>query len=198
MNYFTADLHLGSNEILARESRPFKDITEFSKYLLFIWNRELSKDDSLYIIGDFINYNRNNTLTLEEFKRLMEFIRQIKSRVVLLVGNGEERIIKELFRDSFNDFRDFCIRYGFEDVAPEKYLEFGDECFYLNHYPRKHKEGYVNLFGHTHRVTGLWKPYGLNVGCDLNHFRLYSESEILRLLDMKREYWDNDPDNLSL
>lgn len=52
--------------------------------------------------------------------------------------------------------------------------------------------------GHTHRATGLWKPYGINVGCDLNHFRLYDLKEIKRLLSLKEKYWDNDEDNLSM
>lgn len=32
--------------------------------------------------------------------------------------------------------------------------------------------------------------------CDLNCYRLFSEKEILRLLEMKEKYWDNDPDVL--
>ncbi len=54
----------------------------------------------------------------------------------------------------------------------------------------------MNLFGHTHRTTGLWKLYGLNVGCDLNHFYLFSEDEIFRLLELKSKWWDSDVDNL--
>ena len=50
----------------------------------------------------------------------------------------------------------------------------------------------MNLFGHSHRAIGLYTPYGFNVGCDLNHFRLYSENDIAHLLYMKNEYWDKD------
>ena len=54
----------------------------------------------------------------------------------------------------------------------------------------------MNLFGHTHRGTGLWKSFGLNVGIDMNYFRPFSETEILRLLKQKREWMDNDPNVL--
>lgn len=36
MNFFTADLHLGSNEILTRENRPFKDMNDFKNYFISI------------------------------------------------------------------------------------------------------------------------------------------------------------------
>ena len=77
-------------------------------------------------------------------------------------------------------------------------MEFDDKKFYLNHFPRKHKNDCINLFGHTHRTTGLWKPYGLNVGCDINHFYLFSQNDIHLLLKRKAEWWDIDPDALDI
>ena len=53
----------------------------------------------------------------------------------------------------------------------------------------------LTLFGHLHRSCGLYKPYGFNIGCDLNHFRLYDENNIKKFLTMKKEYWDK---NISL
>ena len=53
----------------------------------------------------------------------------------------------------------------------------------------------LNLFGHTHRATGIWKPYGFNVGTDLNHFRPFTEQNIEYLIGMKEEWWDSDADN---
>ena len=40
------------------------------------------------------------------------------------------------------------------------------------------------------------KSFGLNVGIDLNYFRPFSETEILRILKQKREWMDNDPNIL--
>ena len=44
---------------------------------------------------------------------------------------------------------------------------------------------------------GIYKSFGFNVGCDLNHFKLYSENDIKQLLKMKSLYWDKD-ENLKL
>ncbi len=48
------------------------------------------------------------------------------------------------------------------------------------------------LFGHTHRYGGLWKSFGFNVGVDLNHFRLFSEDNIMYMLRQKEKYRDED------
>lgn len=60
------------------------------------------------------------------------------------------------------------------------------------HKPIEYNKDMKNLFGHVHRSCGLYKPWGINIGCDLNHFRLYSETDIDFLFKMKNKYWDTD------
>lgn len=198
MNYFTSDLHFGSDEILVRENRPFKNISAFQEYCFILWNQQLTEKDTLWIIGDFINYNRKQPLSKKEIDDVFGSIKQIKAKVILILGNNELRIIQDFFDNDFQSFRDYLIHLGFYDVKKDAYLSFENESFYLNHFPSAHIEDYVNLFGHTHRATGLWKPYDLNVGCDLNYFRAYSENDILSLLYTKRKWWDNDIANLCM
>ena len=45
-----------------------------------------------------------------------------------------------------------------------------DKEFYFVHKPYDYKKEYINLFGHVHSSGGIYKPFGLNVGCDLYHF----------------------------
>ncbi len=39
----------------------------------------------------------------------------------------------------------------------------------------------------------MYKPYGINVGVDLNNYNIYSESDIIRLIKQKQNFWDKDP-----
>ncbi len=195
MFFFTADLHLGDDEILARESRPFASIREFENEFVKNMNEAAGREDVLYVIGDWFNYN---SIHKPHPSEAVSVLSRISPRVILIMGNGEERIVREIFQNRFDLFRSFCLENGFADVLPECRLSFGGRDFYLNHYPRKHMEGTVSLFGHTHRATGLWKPYGLNVGTDLNHFRPFSETDILDLLHTKEEWWDLDEDCRSM
>jgi len=179
MNYFISDTHFGGEFILVRENRPFRSAKEFTRAVINNFNSQVSSGDVVYHIGDFLNYN---DLEKTAFRESIRIVRQIKCDSILILGNNEERIISEVFAGNFSYFREFAISAGFKEVYKELYLTLRTQPFYLNHYPSNHKDGYVNLFGHTHRITGLFKPFGLNVSCDLNHFLLFSEDEIFRLL----------------
>lgn len=195
MIFFTSDTHFGGLDTIERENRPFKSCDKFNKYTIKLWNKQSGKNDIIYHLGDFVNYNEKDRISWSNAIRLAK---KIKAKVILIIGNNEERVIKYHFGDNFDKFRQFCIDLGFQDVKKEEFLEFNNKKFYLNHFPRKHKDGYINLFGHTHRTTGVWKPFGLNMGCDLNHFYLYTVDEIERLLEVKNRRWDKDEDNLCM
>lgn len=137
MNYFTADLHLGSNEILYRENRPFCDINTFTKYFISICNSQTKPDDTIWVLGDFINYNAQHKLSYSEIVDIFLIIQQINAKVVLIIGNGEERIIDNCFNSSFSEFKNFCIRLGFFDAQIDTVLQINNKLFYLNHFPHK-------------------------------------------------------------
>lgn len=195
MIYFTSDTHFNSKETLERENRPFKNAKKFDKFVISLWNKQTRKDDVIFHLGDFANYNKTDTTT---WKNSLIYAKKIKAKIILIIGNNEERIISQHFNSDFDKFKEFCKQNGFFDVKKEEFLTINGINFYLNHYPRNHKDGYVNLFGHTHRATGLWKPYGLNMDCDLNHFYLFSQKDIINLLERKSKWWDHDIDTLDM
>ncbi len=195
MNYFIADTHFGGEYILAREHRPFRSAKEFASSVIENFNCQVSDTDTIYHVGDFINYNEWEKTA---FWENIHLVKQIKCNSILILGNNEERILSKVFAGNFSYFREFAVSAGFKEVYKELYLTLRTQPFYLNHYPSNHKDEYVNLFGHTHRITGLFKPFGLNVGCDLNHFFLFSEDEIFRLLQQKRDFWEKDKDVLCM
>lgn len=190
MLYFTSDLHFGSDDILWREDRPFNSIKEFQDYCFNLWNKDLCEDDILYVIGDYCNYSTTSSISYEKVVETYKTVSMLNCKVILIIGNNEQRIIDKFFNGNFDVFKQLLIGFGFKNVFTEAYVEIRGDKFYLNHFPSKHKDGYINLFGHTHRATGIWKPFGLNVCCDLNHFRLYDEDHLFKLLKMKVEWWD--------
>ena len=108
------------------------------------------------------------------------------------MGNNEDRVVKYFFDGDFDKFKEYCINVGFKDVHKELDITLNNKEFHLTHKAYNYKKGVINLFGHSHRSMGLYKPFGFNIGCDLNHFRLYSESDIKFLMSMKEKYWDKD------
>ena len=73
-------------------------------------------------------------------------------------------------------------------------INIKNQEFFLTHKPSDCKLDCLNLFGHIHRAGGLYRPFGINVGCDLNRHLPYSEEDIIFLLNEKNTYWNDDID----
>ena len=189
MNYFTSDLHFGSNDTITFDNRPFKNYKQFQNKIIKQWNKMMNKEDTLYVIGDFLDYHED---TKESWKVTLNLITKIKPKVILILGNNEERVIKNIFNNNFEEFRKYCISIGFNDVLETHQITIKDIPFHLVHKPKHKKDNILNLFGHSHKALGLYKPYGFNIGCDLNNYKPYSEDDIMVLVEKKEKYWDKD------
>lgn len=53
MNYYIADTHFGHRNIINFDGRPFHDITEMKLALIANWNRRVTNEDTVFILGDF-------------------------------------------------------------------------------------------------------------------------------------------------
>lgn len=189
MKYFTSDPHFNNPETIINDNRPFKNPKAFDKAIIRLWNKQTKSGDTIYVIGDFLDCDNETCLG---WKKAITYPKKLKADVVLILGNNEQRIIKFFFNNSFSAFREACLKNGFKEVYKNEEIEMLNQKFYLTHKPLNYKDGMLNLFGHMHRGGGIYKPFGFNVGCDLNHFRLYSEADIAHLIQMKTLYWDKD------
>lgn len=189
MLYFTSDIHFNDKQTLMVDSRPFKSTKDYDKFVLKLWNKQAKKGDTIYVVGDFVDCDGAGH---ESWKEAIKYVKKIKADVILIMGNNEERIVKNFFDDNFESFKSYCLSLGFKDVLYDTYIEFNGIKFFLTHKPINHKKDVINLFGHIHRSTGIYRPFGFNIGCDCNHFRLYSENDIMNLLQMRDKYWLKD------
>jgi len=189
MKFFTSDTHFNDADTLIVDNRPFKSAKEFDKFVISTWNKQAKAGDTIYMLGDFVDCNG---LGCENWKKAIKYVQLIKADVVLIIGNNEERVIKYWFDGDFEKFREFCLDVGFKEVCKNLIIEVCGKPFYLTHKPKNRRDDMLNLFGHTHRSCGLYKPFGFNIGCDLNHFRLFDENDIKKFLKMKEMFWDKD------
>lgn len=192
-NWYTADSHFGSDSVtvLQRDNRLFKDNAEYTAEQVRIWNEQASSDDTIYVIGDFCNYNS----TEKDYISGLAVSNQINAHIILITGNSEDRVIRDVFGGDYEKFREYCLtdpHFKFEDVIRNTYVTINGEKFFLTHKPTDHDKECQTLFGHTHRYGGLWKPFGFNVGVDLNHYRLFGDDDIMFMLGKKKIYWDED------
>lgn len=165
MNYFISDLHIGHQNILGYDDRPFNDVDEMEEVMILNWNAAVGIDDDVYILGDISWKNVTKTI---------EFLKQLNGNLHLIVGNHDSNFLKNV------NFRN-C----FVEITNYKELRLDDGTFIvLSHYPiifynRVH-QGAFHLYGHVHNtiqeemlssiknslslVYGIdWKMY--NCGC---------------------------------
>lgn len=194
MYFFTSDVHFGDAQMLKMENRPFKSLKDFDDFIFTVWNEQAGEGDTIFAIGDWLDCDDKSSSL---WKYSIDFPKRLRADVVLITGNNEDRVINFFFDGDFEKFRQVCLENGFKDVKRFDDISFGGHDFHLIHKPKDYKAGVLNLFGHTHRASGIYMPFGFNVCLDLNHFRLLTEDDILSYIDTKNKYWDDD-ENLLL
>ena len=93
-NYYISDLHLGHGNVIRFDGRPFGDAAEMEQALIANWNSRVERDDTVYILGDFI-WGKE-----PEWRRLVPLFTGNK---VLIRGNHD---LKSMSRDVRNLFQD--------------------------------------------------------------------------------------------
>lgn len=168
MNYYTSDLHFGCQAAFDRTGRPFKDLDEMRDIIISNINNTLSKDDTLYILGDVscAEYDPTNEL------------KAMKCKKILIKGNHDARWCKH---------RHF--RNQFEAIYDIKAVRECGTRIVLCHYPLAEWDGFYkghyHFYGHIHNSNEgaalLMKsiPRAVNVGVDVNDFKPKTAAELL-------------------
>ncbi|MBR3142065.1 MAG: metallophosphoesterase [Clostridiales bacterium] len=129
-NWYTADPHFGSDSfgVLKRDNRPFKDNAEYTAEQVRIWNEQASSDDTIYVIGDFCNYN----VTEKDYISGLAVSKQINAHIILITGNSEDRVIRDIFGGDYEKFREYCLTdpaFKFRDVIRDTYIDINGESY---------------------------------------------------------------------
>ena len=163
--FFTADTHFSQEGKVKRKLVPFASVEETDDEMVRRWNQVVSKNDIVYHLGDFGNY---------------EMINKLNGKVILICGNYEERD----YAGDFDLFRQELLNLGFCEVYKTGiYLDESvvGEKLYLTHKPLSHAQDCLSLFGHVHTLAPL-KPFGFNVCVTYHGFAPVSASTVKRYL----------------
>lgn len=137
-NYYISDLHLGDLETLEIDERPFETLQEQNREIISNWNNKVDYDDTVYLLGDFSEYDLNMT---------KDILTRLKGNKILLLGNHDDKIIYEKL-----------VREGVIESIND-YLEIKDngQSIILCHYPifswKDKKKGSIHLYGHLHNPS---------------------------------------------
>lgn len=180
--WFTADTHFRHKNIIKhcperQQAGGFEadDMDSHDKWVMDIWNNTVSKNDTVYIIGDF------SFATTEWTKKLCG---KLNGRKILILGNHDGS--SDHLEGYFKEIKQMKLQTFKKSVFP--FLEEDFQVF-MCHYPMvtwnaKHF-GSVNVHGHCHgRLNGFNQEstdLRVDVGFDsdaINKFGLVSLEEL--------------------
>ena len=168
MFFFIADTHFGHGAIIDLCHRPFKCVEEMDSIMIERWNKKVSPNDTVYIVGDLFYKHKNPE----------KILKQLKGKKRLVVGNHDAGWLKEVDASHHSLSVDHLIE-----------ISDGKHKLVLCHYPVmcwKHELKSYMIHGHIHNNTNApyWSvirnnPRLLNAGTDINSFELESFDEML-------------------
>jgi len=172
MIYFTADLHLGSTNIIEYCNRPFKDAKHMIIRLTKEINQKCKPSDVLVSVGDYCLYGKERGVESLRIKPI-EFDKIIKCQLIHLTGNHD-------------------LNNGLKSFIKGAYMKVGKKTAWVQHYPPWY-DGYkaptdadIYICGHVHRDWKFRTYKGklcINVGIDVNQMRPVSVQQIVQWLD---------------
>lgn len=129
--FYIADWHYGHKNIIALDNRPFKNVDEMNAELIKRWNKAVSNEDAVYVLGDMFWCDH---------KVAMEVLDKLNGSKILVRGNHDKRIYE--------------LDKKFNQVVDYAEIRDGDRHVVLSHYPipcfKNHYYGWYHLYGHVH------------------------------------------------
>lgn len=169
--WFSSDLHLNQERTLIMSKRPFDTVPEMNDAIIRNWNRNVGKNDTAYILGDFGDYS---------------YAKYLNGHKILIPGNYE-------MVDDLEYIKSFDFEMVTDEIHTINYLRY---VINMVHEPLKLNKQYmeeneINLFGHIHKLC-MVKKFGLNVGADCHNFTPIDLDTVLFYIHAIKEYYSND------
>ena len=168
MIFFTADTHFGHSNVIGFCDRPFPDADTMDAALIKAWNKRVTGNDTVYIVGDM-------------FFRCGDaehILKQLKGKKRLIVGNHDGSWMNKVDMSKY-----------FISVDAMLEISDGAHALTLCHYPLlswKHATRSFMIHGHIHNDTraDFWpliavRENVLNAGVDINDFQPVTFEELI-------------------
>ena len=132
--FYISDLHFGHKNIIRYDNRPFKSVEEMDNALIQNWNKVVSNEDIVYILGDISWHDEDKTY---------EIFNKLNGGKVLIKGNHDNIKRGSKLATCFTIIQDYA----------ELYYDKKNKVV-MSHYPMPFWNGQfrntIHLYGHVH------------------------------------------------
>lgn len=174
--FYISDTHFGHENIIRFDNRPFNNIEDMNEKIKENWNRVVSKDDVVYILGDFMWKSKDSDV---------DFVKSLNGRKRLIKGN-HDRVKSAKFKSLFESINDY-----------EK-IKDKDRTVVLSHYPIVAYDGHyggrnIHLYGHVHITPEYYfiKDYILKNKSDKYPMRMYNVGVMMEWMNYAPQELDS-------
>ena len=140
--FFISDMHFSHEASIRFDDRPFENIDVMREQLIANWNRVVSKQDRVYILGDF-TWDRDE-------KQVLALLDELNGSKMLIMGNHDQGARKQSVKQAFSQY-----------VKEYDELSINDKHVIVSHYPiaswkkmqgsnEDVNQAYIHLYGHVH------------------------------------------------
>lgn len=166
MKYYIADTHFGHENVLRFDGRPFENVDEMDKFLIEAWNSRVTKNDDVYIIGDFV-YRSTHPVAW--------YCSKLHGHKHLILGNHDKLTDED--------------RKHFVNI--EKMMHITDEGNQICacHFPiaewNGFYKGHYHIYAHIHNRKNATYEFmktrerALNAGCMINNYMPVTFKELV-------------------
>ena len=140
MIFITSDLHFGHDKPFIYGDRGFDTVEEHDRALVDNWNRVVSDEDTVYVLGDIMLKDNENGIRCWD---------QLKGQKKVILGNHDSEPRIALLKECVNT----------EILGYAYLLKYDGMNIFLSHYPtitrnydddRRSGKRVVNVCGHVH------------------------------------------------
>ena len=146
--FFIADTHFSHKNIIRYENRPFHSLAGMDKQLIKNWNKKITNNDRIFLVGDFSFGNKDQQ---------REIAQKLNGYKILIMGNHDNY--------SMEHYQEI----GFAEVC--RYPIVLNNFWFVSHRPLFLDLPYVNIFGHVHSNPAFadFSPQSICVSVERKH-----------------------------
>lgn len=111
--FFTSDWHIGHENSIKFDKRPYKDLNHMHESLISNFNKQVTEDGLTYFLGDVITHST---------EQAREVISRLNGTKILLVGNHDKKY-------------ESCYNTGFDAVMHTASMVIHNQVVTLSHCP---------------------------------------------------------------
>ena len=143
--YFASDFHIGHQNVIKFDSRPFEDLQDMHNKLIENWNSVVGENDLVFYLGDFSFKDRGSGKWFRD---------QLNGKIHFIMGNHDRmRIVGHLGFDKI--YGDDTALGGATIEIKDDDANRGYQTIVLCHYPilswNKSHHGSWHIHGHCHQ-----------------------------------------------